>query len=138
MAPLVVQRLPTLIRGMVLLCPFVPPVEPILIKQAEQVVRDLEALPAPTRLLLRLAPLGLRNPVASQRALLTRIRASTTPTVRVGMRKAPRFGSANLLALDASTVFNDVDCPALLIRRHKTCNVTPAMSNKGEACCAGR
>lgn len=115
LAPLLAGKLPERVAAIALLCPFMPPVERILLKQAEQIQRDLDAMPAVSRFFFRLAALGLRDPVVGQRALIARIRASTSPTLRVGLRAFPAKWLRELLAVDARATFQNVTCPALLV-----------------------
>lgn len=125
LAPLVARELAQPVSGLVLLCPFLPPVEPLLIRQAEQIERDIQSMSRLPRFFVRLAS-GFRDPVASQRALLSKIRSSSTPTIRSGLHKIPVRSLRGLLALDPSTVFRDVTSPALLIGGEKDVQCDPA------------
>jgi pimeloyl-ACP methyl ester carboxylesterase/uncharacterized protein YndB with AHSA1/START domain len=126
LAPVLARKLPRLVSAIALLCPFMPPVEQILLAQAEQIQRDLDALPLVSRFFFRLAAFGLRDPVQGQRALIARIRASTSPTLRVGLRPFPAKWLRELLAVEAQETFGGVTCPVLFVAGEKDLQCNPA------------
>ena len=114
------------VASLVLLCPFIERAEPILIKQAEKIQKELDEAPgiggAFQRLLLKL----FGQPLASQRKLVEAIKASTTPTIRIGLRTLPAKWFRELLALEPREIFAQVKCPMLLVAGEKDMQCDPA------------
>lgn len=126
LAPVLARKRPELVSAIGLLCPFMPPVERILLEQAKQIQRDLDAMPLVSRFFFRLAAFGLRDPVRGQQALIARIRASTSATLRVGLRPFPAKWLRELLAVEAQETFEGVVCPVLLVAGEKDVQCNPA------------
>ncbi len=114
------------IAGLVLLCPFIEPMEDILIRQAHQIEREIAVRKGVGRLVHTLIAWLVGGPVANQRALIRRLKASTKPSIRVWFERVPAKWLRELLSVDASQVFGRITCPLLLVGGEKDLQCDPA------------
>jgi pimeloyl-ACP methyl ester carboxylesterase len=113
------------VRGLVLLCPTITDLETTLIRQAEQISRELAHMPGLQGKLLRLYMKFSGHPVPRQRDLIARIRASTTPTLRIGLRRFEAAWLRELLQLELTPLLAAVGCPMLVIAGAKDIQCDP-------------
>ncbi|HYJ10994.1 MAG TPA: alpha/beta fold hydrolase [Polyangiaceae bacterium] len=114
------------VAALMLLCPFVEPTEDILMHQAAQIERELEAKTGFAGLVVGLVTRLMGSPVANQRALIGKLRASTEPSLRVGLQRLPAKCLRELLSVDAQQVYAATRCPMLLIGGDKDLQCNPA------------
>jgi pimeloyl-ACP methyl ester carboxylesterase len=114
------------LAGLILLCPFVEPTEEILMDQAAQIERELEAKTGFARLVVGLVTRLMGSPVANQRALIAKLRSSTKPSLRIGLQRLPAKCLRELLSVDATPVYAATRCPILLIGGEKDLQCNPA------------
>ncbi len=114
------------VAGVVLLCPFVEPMEEILIRQARQIERESEGKKGAAALVHALVSWFVGGPVASQQSLIRKVKASTTPSFRIGFQRVPAKWFRELLDVDAAQVFGRVACPMLLVGGEKDLQCNPA------------
>jgi pimeloyl-ACP methyl ester carboxylesterase len=112
-------------RALVLLCPTVTDFETVLMRQAEQIEGELTRLPGLQGKLLRLYTRLTGSPIASQRKLIARIRASTTTTLRIGLRTFEAAWLRELLQLEISPLLAAVRCPMLVVAAAKDIQCDP-------------
>jgi pimeloyl-ACP methyl ester carboxylesterase len=113
------------VRGLVLLCPTITDFETVLIRQAEQIDHELKHLPGLQGKLLRLYTKISGNPLPRQRDLIARIRASTTPTVRIVLRTFEAAWLRELLQLELALLLAAVGCPMLVVAGAKDVQCDP-------------
>lgn len=112
--------------GLVLLCPFVEPMENILIRQAQQIERELAASTGMSRVTHALLAWLFGGPVARQQTLIRKLKSSSGASVRVGLERVPAKWLRELLSVDASQVFRRVTCAMLLVGGSKDLQCDPA------------
>ncbi len=112
--------------GLVLLCPFVEPMENILIRQAQQIERELAASTGMSRVTHALLAWVFGGPVARQQTLIRKLKSSSSASVRVGLERVPAKWLRELLSVDASQVFGRVTCAMLLVGGSKDLQCDPA------------
>ena len=96
------------------------PLESALLRQAAQIERELTAGSWPQRVIA-----WVLRPVATQRALIAKIRGSSSDTIRVrGVKVAARW-LRELLALDPAALYRRVRCPVLLVGGAKDLQCLP-------------
>lgn len=120
-APLVSEKR-TSVSKLVLICPFVQPIEAILLKQAAQVQKELETGGMLRRWLFKM----LGTSVESQQKLIDRIKSENKDTIRVNLQKVPAKSIRELLELDPSTIMAQVERPTLIIGGEKDLQCDPA------------
>lgn len=113
------------VRALVLLCPTVTDFETVLMRQAEQIAGELAHMPGLQGKLLRLYTRLTGSPSVRQRKLIARIRASTTPTLRVGLRTLEAAWLRELLELDLPPLLAAVTCPMLVVAAAKDIQCDP-------------
>ncbi|HYO87612.1 MAG TPA: alpha/beta fold hydrolase [Candidatus Limnocylindrales bacterium] len=111
--------------GLVLLCPFVEDTESVLLRQAAQMQREIDAAPGLGGALACLTVRFMGQPLAGQRRLIERVRATQATSFRVGLRRLPARWMRELLALDARALFAQVRCPLLVIGGDKDLQCLP-------------
>lgn len=114
------------IAGLMLLCPFVEPMEAILMRQARQIEHELATETGPAARLRSILGRILGGPVASQRALIRKVRTSTRTSVRIGFDRVPARWLRELLRMDFAQVYAKVSCPMLLVGGDKDLQCDPA------------
>jgi uncharacterized protein len=113
------------IAGLVLLCPFIEPLEEILIRQAQQIEREIVAMKGVGRLVHGLIAGLVGGPVANQRELISKVKMSTKPSVRVWLERVPAKWLRELMSVDACQVFGGTTCPMLLVAGEKDLQCDP-------------
>jgi uncharacterized protein len=111
--PLAISLRPSVSRA-VLICPFVRPMEEILMRQATQVESELGWL-------MR----ALARPVPTQRRLLERARTSTEVSFRFRGQHINAKWLRELLNIDTAELLRRVTCPTLLIGGAHDCQCDP-------------
>lgn len=114
------------IAGLALLCPFVEPMEDILIRQAGQIEMELAASTGTGRLVYALVNRITGGPVAAQRALIRKIKESTKDSIRVWFNRIPAKWLRELLSTNISEVFRKITLPMLLVGGEKDLQCDPA------------
>ncbi len=114
------------ITGLALLCPFVEPIEDILIRQAHQIEQEIAGRTGVTRLVNAFITRFVGGPVANQRALIRKLRVSTKSSIRVWSERVPAKWLRELLNVDASEVYRRIACPMLLVGGEKDLQCDPA------------
>jgi pimeloyl-ACP methyl ester carboxylesterase len=114
------------IAGLMLLCPFVEPVEDVLLSQAAQIGRELEAKTGLSRLAVRLMNRVLGTPVDNQRRLIGKLRDTAAPSLRVGLERLPAKCLREMLSVDVAQVYAATRCPMLLVGGEKDLQCNPA------------
>ncbi len=113
-----------LIAGLVLLAPFVDTIESILLKQAQQLKHNAQALSGiphwPVKLLFQ-----LYEPVRTQQNLIRKIKQATKPTIYFMLKKIPAKWLGELLSIDPASVYPHIDCPCLIIGGSKDVQCDP-------------
>ena len=113
------------IAGLVLLCPFLEPLDVVLIKQAEQLERELAGRPGfigkPANALFRL----LGASVAKQKRLIRRLKLSTGDTLRVRLHKLPARWFREVFELDLPAIYAGITCPTLILGGAKDLQCNP-------------
>lgn len=126
------------VAGLVLLCPFVSPVEAVLIQQAGQLEGELDAMTGASGALRRLLGRALGMTVASQRRAIDRLTASTDRTMRVRLQRVPAHALRELIRLDPPAIFRRVRGPMLLVGGEKDLQCDPADVGRIAAAIPGR
>jgi uncharacterized protein len=114
------------LAGLILLCPFVEPLDHILMQQAAQIERELKAKTGFARLLVGVVTRLMGTPVANQRANIAKLRSSTEPSLRIRLQRLPAKCLRELLSVDAAQVYAASRCPMLLIGGEKDLQCNPA------------
>lgn len=127
------------VAGLLLLCPLIEPVEAALLRQAEQVAKEMRLSPGWQGIWRRsLLRLGLDHPVKKQKRLIAQVQAGT-----VTQGSSESFGInwlSEMLALDPEAIFAATQTPMLLIAGekdlqclpediHRIAQVTPALTD---------
>ncbi len=113
------------IAGLALLCPFIEPMEDILIRQARQIEREIAGRKGVGQLVHALMARLVGGPVANQEALIRKLRISTKPSIRTWFGRIPAKWLRELLHVDASQVFGRITCPMLLVGGEKDLQCDP-------------
>jgi alpha-beta hydrolase superfamily lysophospholipase len=125
MAPQLAIARPS-VAGLILLSPFVQPLETILIRQAGHFADAIARKRGLTGFLLRLGSRLRGGPVKVQRKTIRRVKASTKPTIRFLLHKLPARWLREMLALDPESIYRSVVTPLLLIGGDKDVQCDPA------------
>ncbi len=135
-APQLAPRYPGMM-GMVLLAPFVQPLEKILMNQAEhmdQAAKELRGFSGiTTRAIFRLGG----GAIAGQQRLIKKLKTTDAPTFRFLFRKIPAASLRGLMNLDPPAIFAQVECPALIIAGEKDIQCDPDDVATIERCIRG-
>lgn len=123
-APQVCLRRPH-VAGMVLLCPFIEPMESVLIRQATQVRSELKQLPGFTGLLNRLMCRIFGDPLTWQQRLIRKLKSTSSPVFRSGLGKVPAKWFRELMAMDPAAIFTATTTPMFLIGGEKDMQCRP-------------
>jgi len=113
------------VRGLVLLCPTVTDFETVLLRQADHVEAEIARVPGVQGKLLRLYTTLVGKPSKRQRELIARIRASRTPTLRIGLQTFEAAWLRELLELDLPPLLAAVRCPMLVVAGTKDVQCDP-------------
>lgn len=103
------------VEGTIQLCPFLTPVEDLLIWQAEGIALALPRLKGWSGRMARAMAWLQGGPVAAQRRATRKLRASTAPVIRIGLSRQPARSLRDLLAADLPAIHADNRTPSLLI-----------------------
>jgi uncharacterized protein len=126
-------RYPNL-AGLILLCPFIQPMEVILLNQAKHMADAAKKLRGIKGLVIRaIFALG-GGAVAGQQRLIQRLRTTTKPTFRFMLRRIPAQNLRELLDLDFEAVYRNVTVPTLIIAGEKDVQCDPNDVPNIEAC----
>jgi uncharacterized protein len=113
------------IAGAMLLCPFVEPMESVLMRQAAQVAREIDEAPGVSGFAQRALVRLLGRPVDSQRRLIEVVRRSSTDTLRRRGQTISARWLRELLATDVAGAYSEVECPLLLVGGGKDLQCEP-------------
>ena len=113
------------LAGLVLLCPFVEPMDSILRRQARQMRDDLANATGIRRLLYASVFAVLGDPVENQEKLLARLRATDDPTFRVMLQKVNARWLRELIALDSEQIYSQLKTSVLAIGGEKDIQCLP-------------
>lgn len=114
------------VAGIILLCPFVDDIESTLMKQAEQIQKDLNELKGIGGFIQKSLARMMGAGVQSQRNLINKLKSSTEDTLKVGFEKIPAKSFRQLLQLDPPSIFKQVTRPMLIIGGEKDLQCDPA------------
>ncbi len=113
------------LMGIILLAPFVQPLEQILINQAEhmdQASKELTGVSGiTTRAIFRLGG----GAIAGQERLIKKLKTNNAPTFRFLFRKIPADSLRGLMKLDPPAIYANVQCPTLIIAGEKDIQCDP-------------
>ncbi len=113
------------IAGLILLCPFLEDIETTLMKQAAKIQKDVEGPPGLLRPARKVFARFIGATVQSQRRLIHKLRTANPDIRRIRMQPVPGKALREMLALDPPRIFEDVDCPMLLIGGAKDIQCDP-------------
>lgn len=113
------------VAGLVLICPFVQPVEEMLLAQATQLGRDAKEMPGIGGALWRAVLWLAGGAEAAQRRIVARIRATEAPVIRVLGRREPARSLRDLLALDNRAIHAANRLPTFLLVAGKDVQCAP-------------
>lgn len=114
-----------LIDGLVLLAPLMEDAEQSLMKQAMRLEEALREMRGPGGAVARLLSLLSGEPVASQRRLIARIKATEEPTFRQGLQRVDAKSLREIMALDLAAIYARVRVPALVMGGSKDIQCNP-------------
>ncbi len=117
------------IEGMILLCPFITPMDEILRRQAAEMEREIGEMQGFAGVLVRGLFRLIGTPTAQQRKLITRVRERDED----GFRKNFKYKNAKwlreLLNLNLSEVYPLIYCPTLIVKAGKDVQCPPEDSD---------
>ncbi|MDO3386609.1 alpha/beta fold hydrolase [Gilvimarinus sp. SDUM040013] len=113
------------VSGLVLLCPSIEQVEPLLIRQAEQLEKEIGSLPGMSGYFYRIFFKIMGRPVRMQKSLLRKVRESDLPVVRHGLSRQPAKWLREILQLNTENVFASTHVPILLVAGNKDLQCRP-------------
>ena len=119
------ERHPQL-AGLVLLCPFVEPMESVLRRQARQMQDDLQKLTGLRGLITRLIFSIVGKPVATQEKLLAKLASTDDSVIRSMTQKVNAKWLRELIALDNEAIYSRVRSPMLLVAGEKDVQCLPS------------
>jgi pimeloyl-ACP methyl ester carboxylesterase len=114
------------LAGLILLCPFIEPMESILRRQSRQMQNDLKQAKGIRRFLYGCFFALFGDPVSSQEKLLTKLKTSDAPTFRVMLQKVNAKWLRELIALDNDKIYSKVTVPMLVIGGEKDLQCLPS------------
>jgi len=123
-APQVSQYRPS-VAGLVLLCPFMEALEPVLLRQAAQLEKEVDSLQGMTGFFYRALFRVVGRPSTTQQQLIRKVRETNLSVVRVGLVRHPAKWMREMLALDPESVFADTRTPMILIAGEKDLQCNP-------------
>ncbi len=125
------------LAGLVLLCPFVEPMESILRRQAQQMQNDLSQATGFRRFLFTCLFRLFGNPIDNQEQLIAKLKSSDRPTFRSMFRKVNATWLRELLALDNERIYRQVTCPMLVLGGEKDIQCLPGDVQRIAEICSG-
>lgn len=123
-APQISQRRAS-VSGIVLLCPSIERVEPLLMRQALQLEKEIDSLKGMTGHLYRILFKLMGRPLHMQQRLIQKVRESDLPVVRHGLSRQPAKWLREILELDVETIFSSTHTPMLLVAGKKDMQCDP-------------
>ncbi len=112
------------IAGLILLTPFMEQGEALLRRQAAQMRPMLAQLSGWKSILPKLIFRWI-DPAKTQDKLIRKLHATTTPTIRSGLRTVPAKWLREFMALEPETIFQQVTTPCLIIGGGKDAQCRP-------------
>ena len=113
------------VDGIILISPFVQKLEQVLLKQAENVQKDMKTMPGFSGFMTRLV-IGLAGGVKNKQAkTLNKLKNSKSDVIRIGFRKLNAKWFRELLSIDPALVFAKVAVPTLIIAGEKDMQCAP-------------
>ena len=106
------------IAGIVLLCPYCGDSEQLLIQQAQDLQKMIDAKPGFSGFFLRLTT-KIFNQVRMQRRMISKVKRSEKDVIRFALQKLPAKFFREMLALDTVAIFKQVPVPTLVIGGEK-------------------
>lgn len=123
-APQISHNRPS-VAGLILLCPFMEPLEPVLLRQAAQLEQELDLLSGMAGFFYRVLFRFVGRPRATQQRLIRKVRETDSPVVRVGLSPHPAKWLREMLALDPEAVFAATKISLLLVGGEKDLQCNP-------------
>lgn len=120
-APQVSLQRPS-IAGLVLLCPFIERLEPILVRQAAQLKKEINSKKGISGFLYRSLFNLFDRPVATQ---LRKVRETDSPVVRIGLFRQPAKWFREMLELNTEAIFASTRTSMILIAGEKDLQSNP-------------
>lgn len=114
------------VAGIVLVCPFVQPIEAVLQSQAQHVAEDIERLPGVKGILTRFVTGLFGGPTKGQQKFLAKLKRTSAPVIRHNLSKVPAAWFREALELNPKTLFCEVQCPTFLLAGEKDIQCDPA------------
>lgn len=130
-APVVAQRRPQ-VRGMILLCPTVQPVEELLLLQAQRFAEMVEEMPGIRGTVMRLFARFQGGVIDGQQRLIAKTKSTSRETFYSMGKKVPAKWLKELLAHDVEGWMRKVDIPALAISGAKDIQCMPGDGRRVE------
>lgn len=103
------------IDGLILIAPFVTPLEDVLAWQGENMQRHIDTNKGITAWLVRQYTRFAGGVVAINKRLVAHVRRTTKPVIRRGLNRVPARWIRELLDLNPAAVFARVKCPTLIV-----------------------
>lgn len=113
------------VAGLLLLAPFIQSLESILLEQARVVQSEVDSGTGFFYCFQRLMCSLLGQPVDNQKKLITKIKASTTDTMRFRLQKIEAKWFRELFTLSPPAIFKAVTAPMLLVAGEKDLQCDP-------------
>jgi len=120
-----VTQLRPSVAGLIQLCPFIEKLDSVLVRQAAQLEKEIEAMPGINGLLTRALMKIIGSPSASQQRLLRKVRETDSPVVRIGLSRQTAKWLREILQLDPESIYASIDTPMLLIGGEKDLQCNP-------------
>lgn len=114
------------VAGILLLCPFLDKLEAVLIKQAIQGERDLDAMRGLPGVINRGLARIVGRPLETQHKLIAQLKGSSTDTIRFMLRKLEAKWFRELLGLDPGDIYRQLTCPMFILGGEKDIQCDPA------------
>lgn len=123
-APQVSLQRPSVV-GLVLLCPFIERLESVLLRQAEQIEKEIDSLRGVAGVFYRTLFRIFGNPPALQQRLIRKVRETESAVVRFALFRQPAKWIREMLELDTDAIFASTRTPMLLIAGEKDLQCNP-------------
>lgn len=114
-----------LVAGLILLCPFIEPMESMLVRQAMQYEKEIDSLQGIAGFYYRILFKVRGSPSVRQQRLICRVKESQLSAMRAGFCRFPAKWLRELLALDVRMIFSAISAPMLLIAGEKDLQCKP-------------
>lgn len=113
------------VAGMVLLCPCIEPIESMMLRQAEQLEKEINEIPGVSGHVYRFISRVTGRPLASQKRLIQKVNSTSSSVIRLGFRRFPAKWLRELMAIDLKAIFGTIIHPMLLIGGQKDLQCSP-------------